>query len=154
MRGQFIRGDGLILPNNVSQAGAAMILRGAFRLTSQPIYAALVRGAPTLSMRMVSMSEPTIGVNGYNRVFIPQDENSWPQLGEFNSETFIRSMWLPFAAVGGSFDKPIQRIALVGSAIYNPTDPVFALSAPLEVPLVITPDTPLAYRRFRYQFYL
>lgn len=154
MRGQFIRGDGLILPNNVSLAGAEMILKGAFRLTAQSMYAGLVAGTPTLAMTMNDMVEPTIGTNGYARVAIAQTALGWPTIGLLVNEKYIESDWLTFEATGGDFDQAIQRVALLGFNTYDGAHDIFALSAALPAEITIGVATPLAERRFKYQFFL
>lgn len=154
MRGQFVRGDGLILPNNVSLAGAEVILRGAFRLTPQAFFAALVTGAPTKSMTQADMVEPAIGTNGYARQAITQDAVGWPTIGTVASERYIESAWVTFEAVGGDFSAPVQRVALLGYATLDLAHPIFALSALMPEEITITPATPLANRRFKYQFFL
>lgn len=154
MRGQFIRGDGLVIPNNVSLAGADMILKAAFRLTAQPLFAALVAGTPTLSMTMATLTEPTIGTNGYARVAVAQSAIGWPLVGTLVNEKYIETDWLVFEAVGGNFNQPIQRIALLGFNTYLGTHDVFALSALMPAQLTVTPTTLLADRRFKYQFFL
>lgn len=154
MRGQFVRRDGLVLPNNVSLAGAEAILKGAFRLTAQSFYAALVTGTASPSMTMADMVEPTIGANGYARVAIAQSALGWPVIGTLVNEKYIESDWLTFTAAGGSFTQPVQRVALLGFLGYSAVHPVFALSAIMPVEITITPATPLPQRQFKYQFFL
>lgn len=154
MRGQFVRRDGLVLPNNVSLAGAEAILKGAFRLTAQAWYAALVTGSASPIMTMADMVEPTIGANGYARVPIAQSALGWPTIGTLVNEKYIESDWVTFTAVGGNFTQPVQRIALVGFAGYSAAHPVFALSAIMPAQITITPTTLLAQRQFKYQFFL
>lgn len=154
MRGEFIRGDGLVIPNNVSIAGASAVLDAAFRSQAQAFYAALITGVPSLDMTMGDMVEPTIATNGYDRIAITQDALGWPTLDDNGQEAFVESDWLEWIAVGGAFDKPVQRIALVGTAVYNGVDPVFALSGLMPNEITIDPDTVQALRRFKYRFYL
>lgn len=154
MRGQFVRRDGLVLPNNVSLAGAEAILKGAFRLTAQAWYAALVTGSASPSMTMAGMVEPTIGMNGYARVAIAQSALGWPTIGALVNEKYIESDWLTFTASGGNFTQAVQRIALLGFNTYSGAHPVFALSAIMPVEITIGVATPLAQRQFKYQFFL
>lgn len=154
MRGKFIRGDGLEIPNNVSLAGAEVVLKAAFRLTAQPIYAALVAGAPTLGMTMLDMVEPTLAINGYSRIAIPQSIVGWPVVGTVSSEKYIETDWLTWTAVVGNFDQPIQRVALIGFNTYSAAHEIFALSVMMPNEITITPATDLALRRFKYQFFL
>ncbi len=154
MRGQFIRGDGLVVPNNISLAGAEVILKGAFRLTAQAMYAGLVAGTPTLAMTMNDVVEPTIGTNGYGRVAIPQNLTGWPTLGTLVNEKYVESDWLTFEAVGGNFDQGVQRVALLGFNTYSGVHDIFALSAAMPTEITITPLTDLSLRRFKYRLYL
>lgn len=154
MRGQFIRRDGLILPNNVSLAGAEAILAAAFQGAAQSWYAALVSGPPTLDMTSADLTEPTIGTNGYARIEIAQSAVGWPVIAQQNNEMYVESDWLTWAAVGGDFNQAIQRLALLGTSTYTAGDDVLALSAPLPTEYIITPSTDLANRQFKYQLFL
>lgn len=154
MRGEFIRGDGLVVPNNVSLDGKEMILASAFQHASQTFYAALVAGAATLDMTMGDMTEPTIGTNGYARVAISQDDTGWPVIANLDSEMYVETDWLTYTASGGNFDETVQRIALVAAGTYTAGDSVFALSGLFPAEIIITPTTDLALRRFKYRFYL
>lgn len=154
MRGEFIRGDGLVIPNNISKAGAAVILAAALRNDVPTLFAALVTGVPSPNMTFATMVEPTIGTNGYGRISIPRTNVGWPTLGNVGDETFCESQTFTFTAAGGNFNQAVQRVALVGSNAYNVNDPVYALSAALPAPLTIGPATLLAERQFKYRIYL
>lgn len=154
MRGQFIRGDGLIIPNNVSLAGAQAILKAAFRHDVQEWWAGLVAGSPTLDMTIADFNEPTIGTNGYARINIPQNDTGWQIIAAYGNEMYVESGWLTWTATNDGFDKPIQRIALLGAATYNVADDVFALSVPMPAEVRITPSTPEAQRKFKYQLFM
>lgn len=155
MRGRFFRADGLVLPNNISKAGAKMILESAFRNTVPEFYVALVVGAPDLDMTMAVMEEPTIGVAGYARIPVLRSAAGWPNSAEIAGERVIGTDWLTWAPTGSGFDKPIQRLALLG----NPTGitgatPVYALSSPLPLAVTLLEDTPISQRQFKYEIYL
>lgn len=155
MRGQFQRADGLILPNNISKAGAAMILEAAFRNNAPSLYVGLVVGAPSADMTMANMLEPTIGLHGYGRIQIPRNNTGWPTVGEVGGERFISTDWLTWAAVGADFDRQVQRMAIVDSADAGGVDTqVLALSVALPSEITITPTTPLAQRQFKYTIFL
>lgn len=154
MRGEFIRGDGLVIPNNVTLAGAEAILVAAFQNAALVIYAALIQATPAIDLASEDVDEPTIGVNGYARIAIPQSNVGWPTVGTSNSEKYIETDWLTFAAVGGNFDEAVQRIALLGTATYTGADPIYMVSELFPTELTITPATLLADRRFKYRFYL
>ena len=153
MRGEFIRADGLIIPNNVSLAGAEAVLLAAFRQQGFSLFAGLVQGAPTVDMTQADMTEPSIGVSGYERVALPTDETTWPVIGTSNSEKFIESLEIEWGP-SGAFDQAIQRIALFGTQLYQPAEPVLMLSAPLPDEYVIDTNTLPKNRTFKYRFYL
>lgn len=154
MRGLFRRADGLILPNNISLAGAAMILAAAFRDDVPTFYAALCVGYPAANMTELDLAEPTIGTNGYARIAIPRSSVGWPTQVVVGAEASIASEWMTWAPTGSGFDQPTQRVALVSSATYDSTNPVYALSAPLNQPLNLTPTSPVEDLRYQYQIYL
>lgn len=154
MRGEFRFHNGLILPNNISLAGAQAILDSAFRLEAQTWYVGLVSGAPSLDMTQADMTEPTIGVNGYARVALAHDSVGWPIIGEANGAAYVESANCVFAASGGNFNEPFQRCALLLTPTYSAAGIVVSLSAPLPTERVITPTTPSEDRTFNYRIYL
>lgn len=153
-RGAFRRADGLILPNNLSIAGAAMILQGAMLQTAPSIYAGLVTGTPTPTMTEADMTEPTIGTHGYARVHITNDLTGWPTNGTTGNESWVLSKLMSWVASGGNFDQAIQRLALFSGATKVGARPVYALSAALDSPLTVTPTTPSMDSQFQYTLYL
>lgn len=155
MRGRFIRADGFVLPNNISKTGAQMILEAAFRNEIPAFYVGLVVGAPDVDMTMASMEEPTLAVNGYSRVNVARNEDGWPVSEEVAGERVISTDWLTWTPTGSGFDKPIQRLALLGTdSGLGLLAPVYALSAPLPEPIYLLAATPLSQRQFRYEIYL
>ena len=154
MQGRFIREDGLIIPNNISQAGAQAFLAAAFRNDVPTFYVGLVTGPPSLTMTLADMIEPTVGVNGYARQNIARNSGGWPTQGVAGNQRFVESDWITFTATGGNFDQPIQRLALFNTNVVAPVNPIWALSSPMSNAYVITPSTPLAERRFKYAVYL
>lgn len=154
MRGEFRFADGLILPNNISLAGAKAILDSAFRLQAQTWFAALVSGPPTLDMVQGDLSEPTIGINGYARVALPHNSTGWPTVSDVNGQAYVESAQITFEATGGDFSAPYQRLALVLTETRSLSGVVVALSAPLPFERVVTPATPLVERQFTYRVYL
>lgn len=154
IRGEFICGDGTVLPNNISLEGARVMLAAAFQDTAPEFYLGLVTGVPSDSMTMATMVEPAIGANGYARVNIPRTPIGWPTEGVLNGARFIESDWAVFNAVGGNFTESFLRIALLPTLTLVPNQPVYALSSALASPRLITPTTGLAERRFRYRVYL
>jgi hypothetical protein len=153
LRGEFIRGDGLILPNNITKFGAATILAAALRGTDFAMWAGLVDGVASPTLQIGSVIEPTIGANGYGRIQIARSSVGWPGSGEVNGEPYLESDWLTWAASGGSFNQSTRRMMIVLSQTATTGD-VFALSAPQPAYQIITPTTPEAERRFKYRIYL
>lgn len=154
MRGEFLRADGLVIPNNISIAGAQMILAAALRNTVPTLYAGLVSGAPTADMTQGAMDEPTIGTNGYARIAIARNDTDWPTLGISGVEAYMETKWLTWLPTGGNFNQAIQRVMLVGGSTYSGSDPVYALSSPLDAALTLTPTTDESLRKFKYRIYL
>lgn len=154
-RGQFVRGDGLILPNNISLIGGQMLLAAACRNTVPTFYAALVSGFPLAAMSSAIVSEPTIGVRGYARVPIERSAVGWPSLSNLGNEAYIETDWLEFISTADpGFDHPINRVCLLGTSVYGAGDPIYAMSSPLDADLTIIPATPLDQRRFKYQLFI
>lgn len=154
LQGQFIRGDGLVIPNNVSLAGAKMLLAAALRGDVPTLYAGLIVGFPSQNSKRSDVVEPTIGVHGYSRIQIPQDHVGWPIEGQSGVQRFVKSMNLVWTATGGNFDQSIQRLALFIGPTSSPTEDIFCMSAPLPTAEVITPATDPALRTFQYQLFL
>lgn len=154
MRGEFRFANGLIVPNNISLVGAQAMLESAFNLVEREWWVALVSGPPTLDMTMLDMTEPAIGVNGYARQELTHDDTGWPTVAVSGDQAYVESAVVTFAAVGGNFDKAIQRCALLGTDTYSSGDDVWSLSSPLPAEVVITPTTLLADRQFTYRVYL
>lgn len=154
MRGQFIRGDGLIIPNNVTLDGAAMILAAALRNTVPSFWYGLVTGNPLNTMVSTDIVEPAIGTNGYARIQVTRDATGWPTIATNGTEKLAQTKNLVWLPAGGNFDKPIQRLALFDAAGYSPTGKIYALSAPLPAAVVLGPATPAPQRTFVHQLYI
>ena len=155
MRGKFVRADGLVLPNNISRVGSQMILEAAFRNTVPTLFVALVVGAPDAVMTMATMEEPTIGVNGYARIAIERNAVGWPNSAEVAGERMIGTDWLTWTPTGTGFNKPVQRLALIGSASgLGVGAPVYALSSAMPAPATLLATTPVEQRRFKYEIFL
>lgn len=154
MRGEFIRGDGLVIPNNVSLAGAEMFLRAAFQGVATTLWVGLVAGAPTLEMTMADMTEPTIGSNGYARAELTQDETGWPVVTSSATEVYVESEFMTWVATPEEFDQAVQRLALLGSDTYSPANEVYALSGLMPNEIIIGPTTDESLRKFKYRLYI
>lgn len=152
LRGRFIRGDGLVIPNTISIAGAQMILAGALRDTPMTLWAGLVQGAPSPDMTLATLSEPTVA-NGYARIPIDRSIAGWPVMDTIGAESYIESDWLTWTPTA-PFDVAIQRVALFGTDARDSTNPCFCLSSPLPDQIILDPTTPLGNRQFKYQIFL
>lgn len=153
MRGEFIRGDGLVIPNNITTYGTEMILRWAFQDAAYALHMGLANCSPALDLAIESLNEPTIAVNGYARQALAKDNVDWLTYGTLNGESYLESKEVVFAATGGDFDKAIVRMALINSEAALTGTLVVALSNPLPAPIIITPTTPAPERTFKYRIY-
>lgn len=151
-RGEFIRADGLVIPNNVTTYGVKSIFRWALRDEDYSLHLGLANCAPNVLLQLESLNEPTIGVGGYDRQAIPRT-TGWPVFGTFNEEQYYETSLFIFEATGDGFDKPINRLALINSASEVTGNKVVALSGPLPDELTILPSTPEADRTFKYRIY-
>lgn len=152
-RGEFICGNGLVIPNNITSVGIEEILKRAIQgVVTLNLHVALVSGVYAPDLQIEDLVEPTIGTNGYARIDLDQNAIDWPTMGEVNGEWFIESKDLVWTAVGGSFNQPITRMALVGS-LAGTTGDVFALSGALPEERTIGTGTLEADRTFRYRLY-
>lgn len=154
MRGEFRRGDGLVIPNNITKAGVEAILRAAFQGEPLTLWMGLANAVPDPEIQIEDLNEPEIGVNGYARVELTQDDESWPTLGLTNDEVYIESKSVVFEAAGGEFTEAVTRVALLLSATDTTGSGVLSLSSALPFALTIDPDTPIAQRTFTYRLYL
>jgi len=153
LRGEFITPTGLVIPNNITKFGAQTLLAAALRNTVPTFWVGLVDGVPESELQIEDLEEPTLGVNGYARIQIARSNGGWPNSGEINGEPYLESDWLTWAAAGGNFDQTIRRMMIVSDDDAT-TGNVFALSAALPTPRLITPTTSEADRRFKYRIYL
>ena len=151
-RGEFIRKDGLVIPNNVTLYGAQRILRLAVTQIETEFWMALVDAAPDTELQIEDMTEPTIGTNGYARQAIERTTVGWPVVSQLNGEAFVETREFVFAADGGDFDQEVSRIAFVESETATDGD-VIALSSAFPAKILITPATILADRTFKYRLY-
>lgn len=160
MRGEFIRADGLVIPNNITTYGVRTILAAALRNEVPTFFVGLVDAAPDPDLLIAECIEPTLGVNNYHRQPILRSLGGWPTEGNVNGEPYFESEWQTFEAIGGSFDTSVRRLMLVQKSgepeADVPTDAdlkVLALSSALPDDLVITPATLEANRKFKYRIY-
>jgi len=156
LRGEFIRADGLVIPNNITQFGAKTILGAAYAAEAPRFFVGLVEAAPSSTLQIENCAEPTIGVGGYARQEIPRTAVGWPVQGDVNGEPYIESRWLTWEA-SADYSRSIRRLMLLAGdsdTLTDITGPVMALSAALPAPLIVKPATILQERRFKYRVYL
>jgi hypothetical protein len=152
LRGEFIRSDDLVIPNNVTTVGAQTILGAALRNTVPTLWVGLCSAVFAPDLRIEDLAEPTIGLHGYARLPITRDNVGWPTTGVVNGETYFETLELIWLAVAAPFDKAITRMFLCGTQNGVVGD-VYALSAALPDGLTIDPTTPLADRTFKYRLF-
>lgn len=153
LKGEFIRGDGLVIPNNITTYGATRILQAAMANIDLDFWVGLVVATPDPGLMIQDVDEPTLGFNGYFRQEITRSAIGWPTSSEVNGESYIESWWLTWTAVGGPFNEAINRMMLVTASGILAGD-VIALSAALDEPYIIDPATPEELRKFKYRIYL
>lgn len=153
LRGEFRFQNGLIIPNNVTIVGAGNILAAALRNTAIEFWVGLCSGVYEPDLTIQDLVEPTIGVNGYERLVITRDGTGWPVTGVVNGENFFESLPLIWEAVGGPFDEEVTRMFISQEESATSGD-VIAISAALPDDLLIEADTPEVDRTFKYRLYL
>ena len=156
MRGEFIRGDGVVIPNNITRNGAYVLLSYIAReaVVSGDFaqhWFALVDGFPTKMGVMGDLQEPTLGIGGYARQRALRDATGWPTLGFLGTEAYIETKDLVFPATG-DYDKTVTRIAFLLVPDLHLDYAYIALSSPFPR-LQITAATPAPQRTFRYRLY-
>lgn len=155
LRGEFIRGDGLVIPNNVTFVGAQTVLELALRDTDVDFYVGLCDGVYTPDLICQDLTEPTIGTNGYARIQLNRDSTDWPTEDSLNAQAYMESKSIVWTATGGNFNQAITRMFIAFTATnIGSNDSVFALSAALPDSLTITPTTDVSDRTFKYRLYL
>lgn len=153
LRGEFIRADGLVIPNNITTYGVRSIFRWAFRDVGYALHIGLANCNPDPDLLIEELNEPTLGVNGYQRQTVERGAVGWPVYGILNGEQYFETREFVFEATGAGFDKPITRLALINEADATTGKLVVALSTPLAEELTITPSTHLTHRTFKYRIY-
>ena len=156
MRGQFIillsNGNEIILPNTIVEESAEAYLARLFQGSAiTGFFVGLCNQGPAHADTLVSItSEPTIGVNGYARQALAQDNTDWPTINTQNEESFIESKQVDFTASGGDFDNAHSRLFLC-SVSTGTAGILYAYSAALqEATTVLNTETFSA----KYQLFL
>lgn len=144
-RGEFIRGDGLVIPNNVTKVGARTLLAAALRNTVPVFTVGLVNAQPDPDLTLSDMVEPSVA-GGYARKPVTRDEAGWPVMGELNGEPYFETAPLVWEATA-AYSESVRRLAL-----FNGND-VLALSGAMPNDLLIDENTNLPNRTFKYRLY-
>lgn len=152
LRGEFIRANGLVTPNNVTKVGAQKILDLCFREGSNEFWVGLCTGAFDPGLQVEDLVEPTF-TNGYARKQLQNDLDDWPTSGEINGERYVESKDLVWVAAPAAFSAAVTRMFICFDDVATVGD-VFALSAALPDEFIIGPTTLVADRTFRYRLYL
>lgn len=153
LRGEFIRGDGLVLPNNITTYGAELILRAALQGVATTLHMALGKCNPRPDLALEDLNEPTISTNGYARQTISQDDVDWLTKGELNGEVYLETRAFLFEPTGDGFDKEITRPVIVNHATLTEGTLVVAVGSALPAAVILTPETPEEERTFKYRIY-
>jgi hypothetical protein len=151
LRGEFIRGDGLVIPNQLTVFGAATLLSCAFSGAQPALYMGLCDAVPDSSILESELNEPTLGVNGYAR---QQVNNGTLEVTSQVDSAYIAFPAMAFVATGAGFSKPIRRPFFGFNAALTPAANIFCLGSPIPSPLTILPATPIQQRTFSYRLYL
>ena len=153
LRGEFVRGDGLVIPNNITTYGAGQILSAAFRSDALTLHIGLANCNPHPLLNLNQLNEPTIGVNGYARQTIGQDSTDWPTIGSLSGETYFETRAFIFEPTGAGFDKPITRPVIVNHATATVGLLVVAVGSALPEEVTLLPATDVALRTFKYRIF-
>lgn len=149
LRGEFIRGDGLRIPNNITRAGVEALLRAACQNESLSFYMALADCVPDPDLVLADAGEPT-ATNGYARVLIERDSTGWPTVDDVSGEVYAETKPAVFTASGGNFSRESSRIMLVSAS--SAGTPLAVSSAFTSI--TITPATAEELRTFVYRLYM
>ncbi len=147
LQGEYIRGDGLVVPNTITNAGAQQILRAALQSEDWTPFIALGDCVPETDLALEDSGEPPVA-NGYARIPLARDDVDWPVVGDLNGITFIESKDVVFTATD-AWPK-VTRILLADAA----TDGTILSVSGAFPDLVIDEDTPVLERTWRYRIYM
>src|SRR3546814_12049467 len=86
IRGEFIRCDGLVLPNNLTSYGAELLLAAALQGVATTLHMCLGNCNPKVDLDLNELNEPTIGTGGYARQSLSQVDTDWLTRGELKGE--------------------------------------------------------------------
>ncbi len=153
MRGEFVRGDGLVIPNNITTHGATQILTAAFRGVDPTLHIGLANCNPHPLLNLNQLNEPTIGVNGYARQSINSDNTDWPTIGSLSGEVYFETRPFIFTPTGSGFDKAITRPVIVSHATDVAGLKVVAVGSALAEEIKLLSSTDVALRTFKYRIF-
>lgn len=137
----------------LTKLGCSTLLKAFQGLNPGPLYLALVSGLPAADPDMTSFDEPSIGVNGYNRILLDDNLTDWPTLSELNNEQFLESKQVTWTATGAGFIQPVTRVILVNHETALTGKIILGVGAAFPE-LVIGPSTPSIDRSFKFRIYL
>jgi hypothetical protein len=149
MRGEFIRFDGLVIPNNITTFGARKLLEFATRQSAGQFHMGLFRGFAAKAGQLETLNEPAF-TNGYARQAVAQSILGWPVSGTLGVEAYVETLLVTFPAVG-AYSGTVNRVGLVDSAAIRLGD-YYCLSEPF-TEILIDAATPIELRQFKYRLY-
>lgn len=123
LSGEFISADAdgneHIVPNQFTILGMQQVLYAAFWKTPFTWYMGHCAHNPADMLALNAIAEPTIGVQGYQRVAIPMDQYNWPTLGQVNGESYIETRNCDFIVTAAHvWDKQTNRYFITdGTAV-------------------------------------
>ena len=149
MKGEFIRGDGLVIPNNITNAGVAILAEAALRGVVTEFWLGLCKAVPVDDLTVADVIEPTL-TSGYQRFQLERSIVGWPEDGTLNGEFYLESKQVTWNPID-PFSTPVSRLMLLDAQ----TDgTLIALSSAMPAEILFDEDTPLPSRQFRYRLYL
>lgn len=152
-RGEFIRSDGLVCPNNVMNHGIQTFLNAALKDDALALYMALANCNPSPDLEAAGLNEPTIATNGYARIAIERSATGWPVQASLNGENYWESRFFTWEATGIGFDKAVNRLAILSHATQTTGAIVVALGSAFAAAITILSTTPEVNRRWKYRLY-
>lgn len=151
MRGEFIRGDGTVIPNNVTNEGKLALLRAGFQGEESFVHMGLCQGQFAPDMTRLNVTEPATAQGYALHSLAILDDTHWSTVALTANGAFVESRACVFEPME-NFSVAVDRLFLcLGNAVDSD---LFALSAQMPSPVFLTPTTPLALRTFRYRLYL
>lgn len=149
MRGEFVRGDGLVIPNNITNDGASYFVQLLFDSTITPDLAiGLCSAVYDPALTVPKIQEP-VG-NGYQRMLVQRFRANWIFPGLVNGEVYAESVAMTFTATS-PYTCPVSRLFLTTGLA---SQLVLALSGAFPAAIQLLPTTPIALRTFKYRLYL